>query len=90
MDKRHIKIRVTGFVQGVSFRSSAKQEAKKLGLTGFARNEHDGSVYIEAEGPHDQLQKLVAWCQEGSPDAQVKSVESSVHKPLGHQGFKKL
>lgn len=87
MDIRHLKIRVTGIVQGVSFRSHAKRQADKLGLHGFARNEPDGSVYMEAEGPTDELHEFLEWCKQGSPAAQVESVESTVYEPTGHQGF---
>lgn len=89
MNTRHLQIWITGKVQGVSFRSTAKRHADKLGLQGFARNEPDGSVYIEAEGPEENLQEFLKWCQEGSPLAKVKSVESAAHDPKGHSGFEK-
>jgi acylphosphatase len=88
-DTYHLKVIITGKVQGVSFRSSARREAERLGLHGFARNESDGSVYIEAEGNHKQLQEFLEWCKEGSPAALVESVETSTHEPHGHQGFEK-
>lgn len=89
MNIHHIRIKITGKVQGVSFRSSARREAKRLGLHGFARNESNGSVYIEAEGTHEKLQQFLEWCKGGSSAAEVESLETSVHKPRGHQGFEK-
>ena len=55
---KHLKISITGRVQGVFFRDSARMEANRLGVAGFARNEPDGSVYIEAEGEKDALDEF--------------------------------
>lgn len=45
-------------------------------MAGFARNEDDGSVYIEAEGEEGDLRRFVDWCRyEGSPSAEIKKVE---------------
>ncbi len=87
---KHLKIIVSGTVQGVSFRSSARREAEKLGLQGFARNESDGTVYIEVEGPADKLDKFLLWCHEGPQQANVQSIRSSLHAPVDHSGFEKL
>ena len=70
----HLNIRITGKVQGVYYRSSAKEKAEELGLTGFVRNEPDESVYLEVEGTADQIEKLVAWCKQGPPGAKVQNV----------------
>lgn len=71
---RHINIRVSGRVQGVLFRTGARAQATSLGITGFVRNEPDGTVYLEAEGTPRALQQLVAWCQAGTPLAHVTGV----------------
>ena len=46
---KHLKIKVSGKVQGVWFRAATQVEAKRLGISGFVRNEADGGVYLEAE-----------------------------------------
>ena len=84
--KRYV-IRVTGKVQGVFFRDTARQVASRLNLNGFARNEADGSVYIEAEGDEVALREFLKWCPEGSEYSQVKGVEHSEHEAVGHEGF---
>ena len=84
--KRYIII-VTGKVQGVFFRDTARQIATRLGLTGFARNEKDGSVHIEVEGDDAALREFLKWCPDGSELAKVDSVEHSEHETVGHQGF---
>lgn len=69
------RIKVYGKVQGVFFRESARQEAGKLGLAGFARNEGDGAVYIEVEGGDEELKKFVDWCRRGPEMAKVEKIE---------------
>ncbi len=49
----------TGGVQGVGFRQTVYGLATRLGLTGYVRNEPDGSVILEAEGPPDSLDALL-------------------------------
>lgn len=63
----HYKIKVSGRVQGVFFRVSTQREASRLGLTGFVRNEPDGSVYVEVEGEHEIIDKLLTWFRKGGP-----------------------
>jgi acylphosphatase len=72
----HLNIRVHGRVQGVFFRDSAEQEAVRLGLAGFVRNEPDGTVYIEAEGGAQALNRFLNWCRRGSRSAHPDRVEA--------------
>lgn len=69
-------IKVAGRVQGVWFRASTREEAERLGVSGFVSNEPDGSVYIEACGERDTIKELIQWCHEGPPLARVTSVEA--------------
>ena len=59
------RIHVKGRVQGVGFRYSAMREAQRRGITGFVKNQFDGSVYIEAEGSRGQLLDFIEWCRRG-------------------------
>lgn len=72
---RSVSITVRGRVQGVWFRASTKNEAVRLGLTGTVRNQPDGSVYIEAQGPSHQIESLIVWCHKGPELARVDEVE---------------
>jgi acylphosphatase len=83
----HVKIKVTGKVQGVYFRDTARQVAENLEIQGFARNEPDGSVYIEAEGSDSALNEFMEWCREGPREAEVQGFEHNHHEPIGHRGF---
>lgn len=79
----HVDIRVTGRVQGVSFRARAHEQADALGLTGLIRNEPDGSLYAEVEGLHEAVARFTSWCRRGPASADVTSCEW-VEGPLKH------
>jgi len=88
MDKRRIAATVRGLVQGVSFRAAARAEARRLGLTGWVRNQADGSVTLEAQGPAARVDELVAWCRQGPPMADVSGVEVADRPVLAdEEGF---
>jgi acylphosphatase len=71
----HRTIRVHGRVQGVFFRQSTREQAENLALCGLVRNNADGTVTIEAEGPTEALDLLQQWCQQGPPAARVDRIE---------------
>lgn len=87
MGSQHLRLRITGIVQGVFYRRSAVREAQRLGLKGFARNMPDGSVEIEAEGDPVALEAMVDWCRMGPPRAQVTNVEVRPGTVVGHIDF---
>lgn len=66
---------VRGVVQGVSFRWYASQQADRLALTGWIRNEPDGSVRLEAQGDEADVDELVDWLHRGPAHACVSTVE---------------
>ena len=66
-----VDVVVTGHVQGVFFRASMREQAGPLGVTGWVRNEPDGSVHAHLEGPAEAVESLVEWCAAGPPSAQV-------------------
>ena len=70
-----ISIKVSGRVQGVWFRASTKNEADRLGIKGFVKNERDGGVYIEATGDSHALDEFIKWCKIGPELARVHSLE---------------
>jgi acylphosphatase len=84
---RRLRIRVSGRVQGVFFRASARDDARRLGLTGFARNEPDGSVLIEVEGDGQAVERFLTWCHHGPPDARATAVETEELPAQGDRGF---
>lgn len=71
----HLNIKIYGKVQGIFYRVTAKEQAKGLSIVGFARNEPDGTVYIEAEGKKQNLDKFLKWCEVGPSLARVDKIE---------------
>jgi len=80
-------IHCVGKVQGVYFRASTKEVARGLALTGWVKNQKDGSVMIHAEGDSLSIDQLIEWCKEGPAYAVVKSVETNEAKVEGFQSF---
>lgn len=72
------RFRVAGHVQGVFFRATTQQQARRLGITGWVRNSADGGVEILACGTAEQLQALNAWLWRGPPSARVSKVTSEL------------
>jgi acylphosphatase len=82
-----VDVTVTGRVQGVFFRAEAQQEAYRLGVAGWARNEPDGSVAAHFEGEPEAVAAMVAWCREGPRRARVDGVDVRDSEPTGARGF---
>ena len=53
------RIVFTGWVQGVGFRYRARRAADLLGVTGWVRNEYDGSVTMEIQGTEEQIDEVI-------------------------------
>jgi acylphosphatase len=85
---KHLHIHVTGKVQGVFYRATAREKAIELGLNGTVKNNQDGSVTIEAEGRPDSLEAFLKWCRKGPPAARVESVEATESPLRNMQDFK--
>ena len=83
----HRTFHIHGRVQGVFFRQSTRTEAQRLGLTGYARNNPDGTVTIEAEGSTEALDELEAWCHQGPAAARVDKVAVETGEVQGYQTF---
>ncbi|KSV62095.1 hypothetical protein N183_09815 [Sinorhizobium sp. Sb3] len=82
-------VRILGRVQGVSFRVWARDEAQKLGLVGWVRNEADGSVAALISGPEEAITLMLERLHEGPPAAWVsKVVAEFVEAPEGVSGFR--
>ena len=79
------RLRITGRVQGVAFRTSAVTAAQALGLAGWVANRADGRVVTVAEGDEAGIAAFIRWCHQGPPTARVDHVEVTdepVHSAL--------
>lgn len=83
-----MNILVSGKVQGVFFRESTRKEAEKLKIAGYVRNLADGRVEITAQGTHDAIEALIAWCATGPPAARVETVEVQEIQSRGMLDFR--
>ena len=82
-----VNVEITGLVQGVSFRAYAREEARRLGVAGWMRNDQDGSVSGHFEGPDEAVDGLLAWCEHGPRYAEVEKVAVADGSPTGAETF---
>ncbi len=87
MSERCVLCRVEGRVQGVFFRATTREQARALGLRGYARNLADGSVEVYACGEAAAVEALCAWLWEGPPYARVTAVRCEEAVPRSVTGF---
>lgn len=83
-----VHLTITGKVQGVFYRASAKKRADGLGLTGWVRNTPDGNVELVASGPHGLLQTFIQWCRQGPENARVVDVLVQAQEQKIFSGFR--
>ena len=83
----HYNLTISGKVQGVFFRKSARDMARELGITGYAMNMPDGNVYIEAEGEQNKLDEFMVWCKKGPAGARVDKLESTRGEEINFDKF---
>ncbi len=81
------RIKVHGKVQGVFFRKNTQQKALELGLSGWVKNEDDGTVSVEIEGELHSILAMQSWLRLGPPNAEVKSLEISQGQEQGYEDF---
>ena len=78
---------VSGRVQGVGFRYFSRQRADVHGISGFVRNQGDGSVEVHAEGAPDALAAFEADLRRGPSFGEVGDALVTPIKPRGFQSF---
>lgn len=85
-----VHLMISGKVQGVFFRASAKEKALELALNGWIKNTPDGSVEATVSGSDEGVQQFVAWCRQGPPRAEVSHVSVTPKPDSGFNGFEVL
>ncbi|NLO05784.1 MAG: acylphosphatase [candidate division WS1 bacterium] len=82
-DQRRLEATVRGRVQGVGFRYFVQREARNLGLSGWVRNLRSGDVELVAEGPEEDLKRLLGTIRKGPPMSWVERVDERWREPRG-------
>lgn len=83
-ETKRMRCSITGRVQGVGFRHFTMRTARRLNdVTGWVKNEPDGSVTLVAEGPVPELEELHGAVQEGPRAARVQSVDKTIQPATG-------
>ena len=81
---------VSGRVQGVFFRASAREQAQRLDISGYAKNLDDGTVEVIACGDAANIEALERWLQKGPAAAHVEHVSRFTQDEKPPQGFHTL
>lgn len=87
MPRIQVRVRVSGRVQGVSYRAYAIEQAKLLDLVGWVRNLPDGRVEAVVQGEATAVDQMIAWTQKGSPNAKVDLVQVEPEPLEPFEGF---
>jgi acylphosphatase len=87
-DRIRRRVVVHGRVQGVFFRGSTQDEARRAGIDGWVRNLPDGAVEAVFEGEAGGVEQLVGYCRHGPSWAQVTRVDVIEEAPEGERGFR--
>ena len=84
------RVIVHGFVQGVFFRDTIRRKALAADVSGWVRNNRDGTVEAVFEGEREAVDRLIAFCREGPRGAQVDRVDVTPEDSEGLTGFRVL
>jgi acylphosphatase len=82
------RVVVHGLVQGVFFRDTVRRRADAAGVSGWVRNNRDGTVEAVFEGEEDAVQRLVGFCRRGPRGASVERLDVCEEEPEGLAGFR--
>lgn len=82
-----VRVLISGEVQGVFFRATAKEVAERHGITGWVKNTIHGNVEAEVQGDEKALQAFTDWCRQGPSRAEVREVIITNIDPIQHTSF---
>ena len=80
---KQLQVQFTGTVQGVGFRYTTREIAKRFAVTGFVKNEPDGSVTLLAEGEEAELQEFFREVRESKLSHYIHDMKAQWRKPQG-------
>jgi len=90
MAERGVRAVISGRVQGVWYRAWTREQASRLGLSGWVRNRRDGTVEAVFFGSEEAVEEMLAACREGPPHAVVAGVVVEPWTGRLEPGFRQL
>lgn len=87
MGEKSLHVRISGKVQGVFYRVWTKGTADDLGLSGWVKNNRDGSVEAVFSGDADNVEQMLNLCLSGPPEAEVSNIEILAESVSCESGF---
>ena len=72
-----VHVKISGKVQGVFFRATAKEIASLHKISGWIKNTYDDNVEALITGEKEDVEKFIAWCKHGPEKANVENVTVS-------------
>jgi acylphosphatase len=87
IERRSVRVRITGRVQGVCYRAWTEDNALELGLNGWVRNKRDGAVEALFSGARTSVAEMLKRCHEGPPSARVEAVAIVEEGAAAPSGF---
>jgi acylphosphatase len=86
--EKAVRVRISGRVQAVWYRAWTVETATAMGLDGWVRNRFDGTVEALFSGPAEVVEKMLAACHEGPPQAAVTEIDVTPSAPDSEPGFR--
>lgn len=81
------RLRIHGLIQGVGYRESMRREAEKLGVSGWVRNRHNGTVEALICGTDDAIAAIITWARIGPRFSNVERVLVENDEVITSVGF---
>jgi acylphosphatase len=82
-----VHIKISGKVQGVFFRATAKEIARLHGISGWIKNTYDNKVEALITGKSEDIDKFISWCRQGPEKAYVENVAVTDTHLQNFRGF---
>lgn len=82
LEKSQAHITIHGRVQGVFFRANTVKKAQEIGLTGWVKNQPDGTVEALVQGPAAKVEELIVFWQKNPGSCKVQDIDIKWEKPV--------
>ncbi len=84
-----LRLIIHGHVQGVFYRDWTVQSARELGLSGWVKNQPDGTVAALLQGEDHAVRTMIGRMQSGPPAARVERIEEQECEAEELAGFER-